>query len=151
MDTTDREIKVERLFDAPRDLVFKAWSDPEHLIKWWGPRGFTNTFHTFNMTPGGIWKYVMHGPDGTDYDNLISFIEVVVPEKLVYHHGSGKENDPFHFHVTVTFEDHGHQTLLTMKSVFPTAAMRDQVVREFGALEGANQTLDKLGELLLTL
>ena len=64
--TLCREIVSIRVFDFPRELVFNAWTDPEHLVHWWGPKGFTNTFHEFDLRPGGIWRFVMHGPDGRD-------------------------------------------------------------------------------------
>jgi uncharacterized protein YndB with AHSA1/START domain len=89
----------------------------------------------------------MHGPDGVDYPNLIVYEEVMEPERLVYQHGSGEANNPG-FHVTVTFTDVAGLTELTMRSIFPTAAERDRVVREHGAIEGANQTLDRLAEHL---
>jgi uncharacterized protein YndB with AHSA1/START domain len=89
----------------------------------------------------------MHGPDGTDYDNRIVFREVVRPERLVYDHGSDKDDDPYKFHVTVTFVDQGGRTELTMRSLFASAEQRDKKI-EFGAVEGGNQTLDRLGEYL---
>ena len=64
---TDREIVSTRVLDAPRELVFRAFSDPDLLARWWGPEGFTNTFHEFDLRPDGAWRFVMHGPDGTDY------------------------------------------------------------------------------------
>lgn len=72
------------------------WTDPKH-IAWWGPNGFTNTIHEMNVKPGGVWRFIMHGPDGTDYPNKILFIEVVKPERLVYTHGSDEDNDPNQF------------------------------------------------------
>ena len=77
--TADREIAATRIFDAPRELVWKAWTDPKHVAQWWGPNGFTNTIHEMNVSPGGVWRFMMHGPDGTDYPNRIVFIEVVEP------------------------------------------------------------------------
>jgi uncharacterized protein YndB with AHSA1/START domain len=68
-----------RVFDAPRDLVFEVWTDPKHLSQWWGPNGFTTTTGHFDMRPGGVWRFVMHGPDGRDYQNLITFEEVARP------------------------------------------------------------------------
>jgi uncharacterized protein YndB with AHSA1/START domain len=65
-------IIATRVFDAPRELVFALWTDPEHLAQWWGPNGFTTTTHTFDMRPGGAWRFVMHGPDGRDYQNRIT-------------------------------------------------------------------------------
>ena len=95
----------------------------------------------------------MHGPDGVDYDNYILYSEVVRPERLVFLHGSGPdvENDPHGFHVVVTFEERGGGTSLTMRSLFATAEQRRMVVEQFGAIEGGNQTLDRLGEYVATL
>src|SRR5690606_15460044 len=93
-------------------------------------------------------RYVMHGPDGVDYQNVIAYVEVVKPERLVYQHGSGEENDPGQFHVTVTFAEQDGRTSLTMRMLFPSAAERDKVVREYGAIEGGKQTLGRLAEYL---
>jgi hypothetical protein len=73
----DREIRGTRVFDAPRELVWKVWTEPEHIGKWWGPNGFTTTTHKMEVKAGGVWRFVMHGPDGRDYQNKITFIEVV--------------------------------------------------------------------------
>ena len=144
-DTSSREIVITRLLNAPRELVFEAWTNPEHLIKWWGPRGFTNTFENLDIRPGGEWSWTMHGM-GRDFPNKIVFHEVVKPEKLVYTHGD--ESDDNNFHVTVTFEKQGEKTFLKMLSVFGSAEKRDLVVKEYGAIEGGNQTVDKLEEQL---
>ena len=113
-----------------------------------GPNGFRNTTSSMAVKPGGEWRYVMHGPNGVDYPNRMRYIEVVKPERLVYLHDSGKDNDPHEFHVTVTFAREGDKTRLTMQSLFKTAAERDRVVKEYGALEGANQTLGRLAKYL---
>jgi uncharacterized protein YndB with AHSA1/START domain len=146
--TADREILITRVIDAPRELVFRVWTDLDHVAQWWGPRGFTNTVHEMDVKPGGVWRFIMHGPDGVDYKNKIVFIEVVKPERLVYNHGNDDEGEPGYFHVTVTFAEHGGKTELTMRSLFATAAERDKVVNEFHAIEGGNQTLDRLEEYL---
>jgi uncharacterized protein YndB with AHSA1/START domain len=86
--TSDREIVATRVFDAPRELVFQMWTDPQHISNWYGPRGFTTTTHEMDVRPGGVWRHVMHGPDGTDYPNEIVYLEVVKPERLVYDHVS---------------------------------------------------------------
>ena len=151
MTTSDREIRITRLLAAPRDLVFKAFTSAEHLPAWWGPRGFTTTIQEIDVRPGGVWRFVMHGQDGTDYDNKVDYVEVVEPERLVYRHGSGIEDDPAEFEVSLTFEDRDGKTGLTMQMVFKTPEARRQVVEEFGAIDGANQTLDRLEELLATL
>ena len=84
LDRDPRSIVGTREFDAPRALVFSAWTDAKHLAQWWGPNGFTTTTYTFDFRPGGIWRFVMHGPDGRDYQNLITFEEIVPPERIVY-------------------------------------------------------------------
>jgi uncharacterized protein YndB with AHSA1/START domain len=142
----DRQLVINRVFDAPRELVFEAWTDPKHLAQWWGPKGFTNTVHDIDIRPGGVWRYVMHGPDGVDYYNKIVYIEVVNPERLVYSHGGGDEDDSFQ--VTVTFAEQGGKTKLTMRMLFKSAEELNKVVKEFGAIEGANSTLDRLEEQL---
>ncbi len=140
----DRSIITTRIFDAPRELVFDAWSDPKHLAEWWGPTGFTTTTRSFAMQPGGVWRFVMHGPDGRDYENRITYDEIVRPERLVYRHGGGDDVEPVQFKVVVTFEEEGGKTRLTMRAVFPSAAERDRVAKEYGAIEGAKQTLERL-------
>jgi uncharacterized protein YndB with AHSA1/START domain len=146
--TSDCEITVTRVFDAPRELAFEAWTDPEQVVQWWGPFGFTTTIHEMDVRPSGVWRFVMHGPDGTDYDNHVVFDEVVKPERLVYRHGGGEGSDIKEFHVTVTFdEDDGGKTRLTLRLVAESPAERDRMV-EFGALEGGKQTLERLAEYL---
>ncbi|MDB5332571.1 MAG: hypothetical protein JWP03_3722 [Phycisphaerales bacterium] len=145
----DREIVLSRVFDAPRDLVWKAWTEVEHLSQWWGPQGFTTTTHERELKPGGVWRYVMHGPDGRDYENISTFLEVVAPERLAYKHGGAADCEPVNFHVTVTFEKVAeNKTKLTMHSIFPSKNARDLVIREYNALEGGKQTLTRLGEHL---
>lgn len=148
-DTSDREIRLSRVFDAPRSLVFDVWTDPERVVHWWGPEGFRTTIHEMDVRPDGVWRFTMHGPDGVDYPNRVVFKEIARPELLVYVHGTGVEEDGFaDFLVTVTFADRDGKTELTMRSLFATKADRDKVVREFGALEGAKQHLARLAEYL---
>ena len=120
----------------------------KHLVHWWGPKGFTNTIHEIDVRPGGLWRFIMHGPNGVDYPNLIVFNEIVKPDRLVYTHGTGEADDPEQFQVTVTFAEQAGKTNLKMLSIFRSAAARDKVIKEYGAIEGANQTLDCLEELL---
>jgi len=145
-DTKDRELSTTRVFDAPVELMWEVWTKPEHIALWWGPNGFTNTIYKMEVKPGGVWDYMMHGPDGVDWPNVVSYLEVKKFEKLVYDHGD-KEN-PKWFHVTITFEAQGNKTQLTMKMVFPTKAIRDELIEKSGAIEGQNQTLDKLEKYL---
>ncbi|PQJ11570.1 hypothetical protein CJD36_007170 [Flavipsychrobacter stenotrophus] len=151
VETTDREIIVSRLLNAPVELVFEVWTKPEHVAKWYGPDGFTITTSDMNVKKGAEWNFMMHGPDGTDYPNKVQYTEVVKNERLEYIYGSGAENGEGDFNVTVTFEAQGDKTLLTMRSVFATAEERDTVVTDFGAIEGGNQTMNKLEAYLAEL
>lgn len=145
----DREIVMSRLFDAPREVVWDAFTDPKQVVEWWGPNGFTTTIHEMDVRPGGRWRHTMHGPDGTNYPNASVFKEVVKPERIVYGHGGGKEGGPgVSFEATWTFEAQGDKTLLTGRMVFPTAAAREFVVKEHGAIEGGKQTLARLDQYL---
>lgn len=146
VETPEREIVVSHIFEAPRELVFEAWTDPTHIGQWWGPRGFSTTTAEMDVRPGGVWRFVMHGPNGVDYPNKIVYVEIAKPERLVYNHSSG-EGDPGQFRVTVTFADQGGRTELTARMLFKSAAERDRV-KELGAIEGAHQTLDRLAEFL---
>ncbi|MCE0499599.1 MAG: SRPBCC domain-containing protein [Methylacidiphilales bacterium] len=151
-DTADHEITSSRVFNAPRELVWRAMTDPQHVVHWWGPRGFTTTITEMDVRPGGVWKHVMHGPDGTDYPNQSVFQEVVAPERIVYTHGGHRPGDPeVNFTSTWIFEAlDAERTRVTVRMVFPTAAERDRVARDYGAVEGLSQTLARLGERLAT-
>jgi uncharacterized protein YndB with AHSA1/START domain len=145
---SDREIVVCREFDAPVALVWSAWTKPEHLAKWWGPKGFTTTIEDFDLKPGGHFKQTMHGPDGTNYPNLSVFREIVPEQRIVYSHGGGREDGGgAHFDATWTFEALAkNRTRVTGRSVFATREDRDRVVREFNAIEGGRQTLARLAQ-----
>jgi uncharacterized protein YndB with AHSA1/START domain len=147
-----KAIITTRVIDAPRDLVFEAWTDPKHLAQWWGPIGFSTTTSAFDMRPGGIWRFVMHGPDGRDYQNRITFDEIVRPERIAYHHGGGDDVEPVQFRTTVTFEDlGGSRTRLTLHAVFATPADRDRVIKDYGADKGAMETLSRLADYVATM
>ena len=145
---TNREIEFPRVFDAPRERMWKAWTDPEQVGNWWGSVGFTTTTRAMDVRPGGVWRFVMHGPDGRDYENRMTFEEVVPPERIVYRHGGGDDVEPVQFRTTVTFEDLGGKTRLTLRGQFPSAAERDRVIREYGADKGLVQTLARLADYL---
>ena len=147
--TTDRELVITREYDAPRERVFDAWTDAEHLARWWGPNGFTTTTRAIDVRPGGSWRFVMHGPDGRDYQNLITYLEVRRPERIVYTHGgAGAGLEEVNFQTTVTFEAVGGKTRVALRMVFASAKERARVVREYGADEGGRQTLARLAEFL---
>ena len=141
-----RSIIGVREFAAPRDLVFSAWTDPQHLAQWWGPNGFTTTTHSFDLRPGGVWRFVMHGPDGRDYQSRITFEEVVPPQRIVYRHDGGDDIEPVQFRQTVVFEDLGGRTRITWRGDFPSAAERDRVIKDYGADKGLAQTLARLAQ-----
>jgi uncharacterized protein YndB with AHSA1/START domain len=147
MSTADREIIQTRIINAPRELVFKAWTDPKHVDRWFGPRGFTTTTSEMDVRPGGMWRFVMRHDQYGTFTNKVVFLEVVKPERLVYDHGADDSNPP-QFRVTVTFTERGQKTELVMRSIFPSAeALREKVVK-VRAIEGGKQTLDRLEEFL---
>ena len=148
--TSDREIVVTRIIEGPRPLVFEAYTDPGHLAQWWGPNGFTTTTRAFEFRPGGVWDFVMHGPDGTDYPNWIEWREIEPPERLVFLHGD-RPDDPRAFVSTVTLVERGGATEVTMRAVFKTKAQRDEVVERYHAIEGGKQTLGRLALYVATL
>lgn len=140
-----REIVLTRVFDAPRALIFDAWTKIEHLEEWYGPKGFTITTRSADIRVGGEWRFVMHGPDGTDYDNRIRYREIVRPERIVYACDADKDDDPHGFEGSVSFEDVHGKTRVTMRLVFRTAEQRAIAV-SYGAVELGKTTLEKLGE-----
>src|ERR1700750_694434 len=141
--TADREIVISRLLSAPRELVCEAFTEVRHLSRWWGPEGFTTTTRAFEFRVGGEWNFVMHGPDGTDYQEWISWTEIVPPERIALLHGESR-GDPNAFESVLTFAADGAATRLEMRTVFPTKEMRDEVVEKYHAIEGGEQTLRKL-------
>jgi uncharacterized protein YndB with AHSA1/START domain len=104
-----------------------------------------------DVRAGGVWRFVMHGPDGVDYKNRIVFIEVTRPKRLVYKHAGEEGDEPVSFEVTVTFTEQGGKTHLNMRMLFPSKAERDHVIEKYGADEGANQTLGRLADYLATM
>ncbi len=144
----DREILATRVLDAPRELVWKAWTDPKQIGEWWGPQGFTTTIRQMDLKPNGVWRFVMHGPDGRDYQNKIIYIEVKEPELLKYRHAGDEETEPVSFLVTVNFTAQGSKTKITMKMVFESAEELQRIEKEYGAFEGLKQTLGRLEEYL---
>jgi uncharacterized protein YndB with AHSA1/START domain len=146
-DTADRELVISRVFDAPRELVFQAWMSPKHLDAWWGPHGFKTITSSMDASKGGAWLYIMRHDQYGEFKNRIIYREIVKPERLEYTHDSGVDGDPAAFEVTVTFTAQGARTKVMMRSLFPNAAEL-QRVKGFGAAEGGNQTLERLGTWL---
>ena len=144
----DREIVLSRVFDAPRDLVFRVWTEREHISKWFGPRGFTTTTHDMDARVGGRWRFEMRAPDGTVFTNRIEYLEIVPPERLVFDHGSDRDDCPKQFRVTITFDEQADKkTVVTMRQLHRTREQRNAGIG-FGAVELGYQTLDKLADHL---
>lgn len=149
---SDTEIVITRILHAPRELVWEAWTNAEHVVHWWGPRGFTNTTKRHEFRVGGYWEHTMHGPDGTNYPNKARFLEIVPLERITYLLGGGSdlEDDERRgaaFRATWTFEAVApDRTRLTGRMIFPSKEARDRVVRDYGAVEGGKQTLERAAE-----
>ncbi len=141
--TADREIVISRVIDAPRELVFEAFTEVRHLSQWWGPEGFTTTTRSFEFRAGGEWVFVMHGPDGTDYQEWISWTELIPPEKIALLHGEYR-GDPNAFESVLTFEPDGVATRIEMRTLFPTKELRDEAAEKYRAIERGQQTLGNL-------
>ncbi len=140
------ELRIVRVYDAPVEAVWDAWTDPEQVAQWWGPRGFTITTHSKELRPGGIWHYTMHGPDGTDYPNKTLYHEVVEHAKLVYDHGGNDERAPL-FRVTALFKEMEGKTTLDMTMTVPTPEALEEIRKIIKQASG-NSTWDRLAEYL---
>jgi uncharacterized protein YndB with AHSA1/START domain len=142
----DREIVITRLIDAPVARVWRAWTNNDEIVKWWGPHGFSDETSHREFKAGGHWKHVMIGPDGTRYPNYATYKELVENQKIVLVNAGSKEDAEkgVGFRSEITFKAAGSKTELTMRSVFPSKEMRDRVVKEFKAIEGGRQTLARL-------
>lgn len=137
------KMKISRLINASKDLVFDAWTKPEHIKRWWGPDGFQSTITEMDVRAGGQWELIMHGPDGTDYKNRSEFVEVIPASKIVFNHISGPK-----YQMTVTFETQGDKTLLTIQMAFESEEQLDAVISTFKADKGLEQNVDKLETFL---
>ena len=145
-DSSDREIVITRLIDAPLERVWRAWADPKEIVQWWGPHGFSNETERREFKAGGHWKHVMIGPDGGRYPNMANYEEIVEKERIVYTNGGGREGsgDGAHFRAVITFKAVGKKTEITLRSIFDTPGERDHVVKTYNAIEGGNQTLSRM-------
>lgn len=156
------EFVLACVFDAPRERVFKAWTDPKHFAQWWGPRGFTNPECEIDLRPGGAYRVVMRSPGGVDYPLKGVYLEILVPERLVmtmdasehpaefhelFNKSRGRNGPPMQLVMTVTFEQDKGKTRLAISQRFESAADRDANVK-LGAPEGWGGSLDKLNALL---
>ena len=143
----DREIVFTRWISAPAREIWNAWTNPDSLAQWFGPNGFTVTTHEAVMKQGGNWTYTMHGPDKIDYPNHMAYSTFVPPSRLEYDHAEIPGDEPI-CHTTVTMEDHGSRTRFTMQMLFPSMQARDEIISQCNAIEGGNQTLDRLEAFL---
>ena len=140
-DAADREIRNSRVFEHPRERVFGAFSNPEALARWWGPKGFSNTFDSFDFQPGGRWEFTIHGPEGQDFRNESVFREISEPSRIVIEHLS-----PPRFVLEIALSEAGEGALLSWTQRFETAEMRDKIARFAGNANEEN--LDRLGAVL---
>jgi uncharacterized protein YndB with AHSA1/START domain len=141
--TDEREIRISRVIEAPRELVFEAFTEVRHLSRWWGPEGFTTTTRSFEFRVGGEWDFVLHGPDGTNYQEWITWTQIAAPERIALLHGEFR-GDPNAFESVLTFAREGAATRIEMRTVFPSQELRDEAVEKYHAIEGGRQTLDNL-------
>jgi uncharacterized protein YndB with AHSA1/START domain len=137
----ERELILQREVPFLRERVWKAMTKPEHVNRWWGPDGFRNEAVSMDFRVGGAWDFAMVGPDGTRYPNHSVFKEITPPSRLVFDHGDGKR---IWFEMTVTLQEKGSGTLITLRQLYPTRESRDEVVNKYGAVEGGKQHLAKL-------
>jgi uncharacterized protein YndB with AHSA1/START domain len=136
--TGERACVHSRLIDAPRERVFAAIADAQQLARWWGPNGFTSTFDHFDFRPDGHWRFVLHGPDGSDYPNENVFVQIVAPERVVIDHPS----DTHHFVLTITLDDEAGRTRVGWQQLFDSAEHRELVAAV--VLAANEQNLDRL-------
>lgn len=145
---SEREVRFTRLLDAPPELVWQAWTEPDRAVRWWGPDGFTTTTKAFDFRVGGEWVHVMHGPDGTDYPNRTVYREIVPPSRLVLENGWDLPGAPLDYRSVITFERVGERTRLTMHMTFQDAEAFKVAVERYGALQGGIQHVDRLAAYL---
>ena len=144
-ESVEPDFVCTRLFDAPRSAVFRAFSNADILSRWWGPQGFTNTFQDFDPQAGGVWRFVMHGPDGSVHHLVNEFVEFVNDERIVLQHHQPGHN----FRLAMTYSDEAGKTRLTWRIWFESAEEAERV-RPF--LNKANeQNFDRLEAQLVAL
>lgn len=144
--TKSNVISLTRLYAAPLQAVWEAWTIPAEVAQWWGPRGFTITTHSRDLRTGGHWHYTMHGPDGTDYENTTQYLEVVPLQRMVYDHGGHRDRPPL-FRVTALFTARGDHTQLDLSMALATPEAAEEM-RQFIKAAGGDATWDRLAEYL---
>jgi uncharacterized protein YndB with AHSA1/START domain len=143
--TGSRELRITGVFKVPIDLMWQVWANPEHIMHWWGPDGFTNTIHKMELQQGGEWKLTMHGPDGTNYPNRSIFKEVIPFKKIMFEHFNP------HFITTILFESKGNETGIDWSMLFDTADMYEIIVKAHKADAGQKQNMERLEKYLSNL
>lgn len=138
----ERELRTERTFKVPIDLMWEMWTSPQHISNWWGPAGFTTTIHEMDICEGGEWRLTLHGPDGTKYPNRSVFKQIIPNRKIVFEHFNPQ------FLTTVLFNSDAENTKLDWTLEFDTAEMREIIVTAHKAAEGQKQNLEKLEKYL---
>ena len=146
--TADREIVITRVISAPPELVFEAFTEVRHLSRWWGPEGFTTTTRALDFRAGGEWDFVMHGPDGTDYQEWISWTEIVPSQRIALLHGAFRD-DPDAFESVLTFQPDGTATRIEMRTVFPTRRTAERGGGEVPRGRGWTATLSHLAAYVI--
>ncbi|PJZ52511.1 SRPBCC family protein [Leptospira adleri] len=145
----NNKVIYKRYFEVPVDLLFEVWSVEEHLSEWWGPDGFTLTTKSLDFSKGGIWEFVMHGPDGHDYKNKIQFTDIKKSEYIFYKHlGDGEGAKDVDFESKIIFESAGEGSNLTMEQIFPSKDELERVNQKYGAIEGGKQHIGNLAKYL---
>lgn len=140
----ERESVLSRVIDAPRDLVFSAWTDPKHLPNWFGPAGFRIETKEIDISVGGLWRFDMIAPDGQLWASRMRFRRIERPTLIEFDHGADSDDDPARFRTTITFDEQSNgKTVITLRQLHPTKAQRDAGIG-FGAVEYGYQTLEKL-------
>ncbi len=144
-ETKNRTLQTTGIFKVSIGLMWEVWTNPNHILNWWGPTGFTTTIHKMEVKEGGEWDLTMHGPEGANYPNRSIFIEIISFKKIVFEHFNP------HFMTTVVFESKGDETLIDWSLLFDTAEMHDIVVKAHKADEGQKQNMEKLEKYLISL
>jgi uncharacterized protein YndB with AHSA1/START domain len=141
-----REVVFSRLIAAPVELVWEIWSSVQHLHEWFGPAGYTTTTQEFEFTPGGVWRFTMHSPDGTDNPNRIVFRTIEPMKRIVYENSWDLPGAPLDFTVVVTFAAEGKGTRLVLHMTFANDAAMKTAVERYGVLRGGIETFERIAE-----
>ena len=138
----EKKLQSIRIIKAPAGLMWEVWTDPVHLVKWWGPDGFTSTIHKMDFQENGEWKLTLHGPEGTNYPNRSIFKEIIPFKKIVFEHFNP------HFITTILFEPKDEDTQLDWSMLFDTVEMGEIIIKAHKAEEGLKQNIERLEKYL---